>query len=205
MGDAPQPPAAPTAPAPPGPLSSFARFVRFVLFGGGVGLLSSGAVALLAGPMPWRLANAVIAIASTLLGTELHARFTFAAPHRPGRREHWQSAGSAAAYAATTAATLVLHLLQPSPGALAEQAVYLTASALAGVILAQMTTDFGGYALPSENGFKVVMAIGAGAALLAFFLASFVPKHRPAVRAPEGPAGEGPAGERAEVAGAAKA
>ncbi|MEH0630790.1 hypothetical protein [Streptomyces stelliscabiei] len=25
-----------------------------------------------------------------------------------------------------------------------------------------MTTDFGGYALPSENGFKVVMAIGAG-------------------------------------------
>lgn len=34
------------------------------------------------------------------------------------------------------------------------------ASAIAGVILAQMTTDFGGYALPSENGFKVVMAIG---------------------------------------------
>ena len=31
-----------------------------------------------------------------------------------------------------------------------------------------MTTDFGGYALPSENGFKVVMAIGAGAALVAF-------------------------------------
>lgn len=73
------------------------------------------------------------------------------------------------------------------------------ASALAGVILAQMTTDFGGYALPSDDGFKVVMAIGAGAALLAF--ASFIPKHRPAVRAPEGPAGEGPAGERAEVAG----
>lgn len=83
--------------------------------------------------MPWALANAVITIASTLLGTELHARFTFATPHRPGRREHWQSAGSAAAaYAATTAATLALHLLQPSPGTLAEQAAYLTASALAG-------------------------------------------------------------------------
>lgn len=72
------------------------------------------------------------------------------------------------------------------------------ASALAGVILAQMTTDFGGYALPSENGFKVVMAIGAGAALLAFLLASFIPKRRAAVQAP---APEGPA-ERAEVAGA---
>ncbi|KUO21297.1 hypothetical protein AQJ91_10020 [Streptomyces dysideae] len=56
-----------------------------------------------------------------------------------------------------------------------------------------MTTDFGGHALPSENGFQVVMAIGAGAALLAFVLASFVPKHRVAVEAAaEGPA-EGPA------------
>jgi EmrB/QacA subfamily drug resistance transporter len=51
------------------------------------------------------------------------------------------------------------------------------ASALAGVILAQMTTDFGGAALPAENGFKVVMAIGAGAALLAFAVATFIP-HR---------------------------
>ncbi|WP_405622323.1 MFS transporter [Streptomyces sp. NBC_00076] len=54
------------------------------------------------------------------------------------------------------------------------------ASAIAGVIMAQMTTDFGDYALPSENGFKVVLAIGAGAALLAFAVASFIPKHRPA-------------------------
>ncbi|MGW1622211.1 MFS transporter [Streptomyces sp. NPDC002172] len=54
------------------------------------------------------------------------------------------------------------------------------ASALAGVILAQMTTDFGGHALPSENGFKVVMAIGAGAALLAFAVAALIPKHRAA-------------------------
>ncbi|MCL8010966.1 MFS transporter [Streptomyces sp. AS02] len=52
------------------------------------------------------------------------------------------------------------------------------ASAIAGVVLAQMTTDFGGYALPSENGFKVVMAIGAGAALLAFTVATFIPKQR---------------------------
>ncbi|MFF0014195.1 MFS transporter [Streptomyces sp. NPDC005374] len=57
------------------------------------------------------------------------------------------------------------------------------ASALAGVILAQMTTDFGGFALPSENGFKVVMAIGAGAALLAFLAATFIPRQRQAAQA----------------------
>lgn len=55
-----------------------------------------------------------------------------------------------------------------------------TASAVAGVILAQMTTDLGGYALPSENGFKVVLAVGAGAALLAFVVASFIPRQAPA-------------------------
>ncbi|MCT9080611.1 MFS transporter [Streptomyces fulvoviolaceus] len=72
------------------------------------------------------------------------------------------------------------------------------ASALAGVILAQMTTDFGGTALPAENAFKVIMAIGAGAALLAFLLASFIPRRREA--APEAVA-DSPAGA-AEVAGA---
>ncbi|KPI02075.1 major facilitator superfamily MFS_1 [Actinobacteria bacterium OK074] len=49
-------------------------------------------------------------------------------------------------------------------------------SALAGVILARMTTTFGTTALPSENAFKVVMAIGSGAALLALLLASFLPR-----------------------------
>jgi EmrB/QacA subfamily drug resistance transporter len=52
------------------------------------------------------------------------------------------------------------------------------ASAIAGVILAQMTIDLGGYALPSEDGFKTVMAIGAGAALLAFAIAAFIPGRR---------------------------
>ncbi|WP_217169250.1 MFS transporter [Streptomyces sp. AC512_CC834] len=65
-----------------------------------------------------------------------------------------------------------------------------TASAIAGVILAQMTIDLGGFAVPSESSFKVVMALGAGAALLAFAIASFIPRHRPA-----GPAaGTAPAG-----------
>ena len=57
------------------------------------------------------------------------------------------------------------------------------ASAVAGVILAQMTTEYGGFALPAENGFKVVMAIGAGAALAAFLLATFIPKRGAAVPA----------------------
>lgn len=37
------------------------------------------------------------------------------------------------------------------------------ASAVAGVVLAQMTTRFGPLAMPSQNGFRAVMAIGAGA------------------------------------------
>ncbi|MFE9646313.1 MFS transporter [Streptomyces sp. NPDC006365] len=74
------------------------------------------------------------------------------------------------------------------------------ASALAGVILAQMTTDFGGFPLPSENGFKVVMALGAGAALLAFFFASFIPRQR-AAAVPAAALDEG-AAEPAAVSGA---
>jgi len=61
------------------------------------------------------------------------------------------------------------------------------ASAIAGVVLAQMTVDLGGYALPSESGFKTVMALGAGAALLSFAIASFIPRPRAAV-AEAGPA-----------------
>ncbi|MFI5964985.1 MFS transporter [Streptomyces asoensis] len=57
------------------------------------------------------------------------------------------------------------------------------AGAVAGVVLARLTTDFGGHALPSENGFRVVMAIGAGAALAAFLLAALIPKRE----APAGP------------------
>ncbi|MFD8144739.1 GtrA family protein [Streptomyces sp. NPDC059708] len=115
----------------PGALASFARFV---LCGGGVGVASSLAVAALASWMPWALANALITAASTLLATELHARFTFGAGGRATWRQHAQSAGSAAAaYAVTCVAMLVLRHLAADPGALAEQAVYLSASALAGV------------------------------------------------------------------------
>ncbi|MET7600613.1 hypothetical protein ACWERY_40145 [Streptomyces sp. NPDC004082] len=115
----------------PGALAAFARFV---LCGGGVGVASSFAVAALAPWTTWVLANAVITVASTLLATELHARFTFGAGRRATRSQHLQSAGSAtAAYAVTCAAMFVLQLLVAAPGAVLEQVVYLSASALAGV------------------------------------------------------------------------
>lgn len=122
----------PAVAAPAGP-SPFASFLRFVLLGGGVGVLCGLTVPLLATVIPWAAANAAVTVASTLLCTELHARFTFAKGRRAAWREHWQSAGSAtAAYLATTLAVGVLHLLRPSPGLLTEQLVYLVASGLAG-------------------------------------------------------------------------
>lgn len=69
-------------------------------------------------PLPWAVSNALVTAASTLLCTELHARFTFSTGCRAGWREHWQSAGSAtAAYLATSAAVYVLHLVQRPPPA----------------------------------------------------------------------------------------
>lgn len=113
---------------------AFVAFARFVLCGGGVGVASSFAVAGLASLMPWMLANALITVASTLLATELHARFTFGAGGRATWRQHWQSAGSAAAaYAVTSVAMLVLTQLVASPGAVLEQIVYLSASGFAGI------------------------------------------------------------------------
>ncbi|MEU5001195.1 hypothetical protein [Streptomyces sp. NPDC021622] len=113
---------------------AFTAFARFVLCGGGVGIASSFAVAGLSSWIPWVLANALITVASTLLATELHARFTFGAGGRATRRQHAQSAGSAvAAYAVTCVAMLGLQLLVAAPGAVLEQVVYLSASALAGV------------------------------------------------------------------------
>ncbi|WP_053846113.1 GtrA family protein [Streptomyces sp. NRRL B-24085] len=120
--------------ATPAAPDAVVSFIRFVILGGGVGLLSGLAVPLLALTLPWAVANALVTAASTLLCTELHARFTFGAGRHAGWREHWQSAGSATlAYLATTAAVHVLHLIQPSPSLLSEQLVYLSASALAGL------------------------------------------------------------------------
>ncbi|MFE6910024.1 GtrA domain-containing protein [Streptomyces erythrochromogenes] len=117
--------------ARPGAITAFARFV---LCGGGVGLASSFAVGALASWIPWILANALITAVSTLLATELHARFTFGAGGRASRRQHAQSAGSAvAAYAVTCMAMLALRRLVAAPDPVLEQVVYLSASACAGV------------------------------------------------------------------------
>lgn len=70
------------------------------------------------------------------------------------------------------------------------------ASAVAGVVLAQMTTAFGGFALPSEGAFRTVLALGAGAALLGFVIAAFIPRRR--VEAAEA-AGAGGAAEAVGV------
>ncbi|MFE6090889.1 MFS transporter [Streptomyces massasporeus] len=80
-----------------------------------------------------------------------------------------------------------------------------TASAVAGVILAQLTTDFGGTPLPSQDGFKVVLAIGAGAALLAFGVASFIPRQRGVGAGVAGAAEAEPADAAAVVAEATEA
>ncbi|MEU9885601.1 MFS transporter [Sphaerisporangium sp. NPDC051011] len=57
-------------------------------------------------------------------------------------------------------------------------------SAVAGVVLAQMTIALGPVTVPSQDGFRVVMAIGAGAALVALGVAAFLPGRRPASAPP---------------------
>ncbi|MFJ7988918.1 hypothetical protein [Streptomyces sp. NPDC096351] len=142
--DGPAPGTAPDAPAPQAPTpGALASFLRFVGIGGGVGLASGAAVALLSAALPFALANALVSVVSTVLATELHARFTFGSGLRPatgrgllrcGLRPHLQSAGTAAAaYSVTTLAVLVLHLVARTPGLAVEQTVYLAASGLAGI------------------------------------------------------------------------
>ncbi|MFD5724338.1 hypothetical protein [Streptomyces sp. NPDC127036] len=114
--------------------AAFTAFARFTLLGGTVGLASSLAVAALATQLPWGLANALVTVLSTLLATDLHARFSFGAGTRATGRQHLQSAGSAAAaFALTCTATFVLHQLVATPGAMLDQSVYLIASACAGL------------------------------------------------------------------------
>ncbi|WP_422647507.1 MFS transporter [Actinoalloteichus caeruleus] len=52
-------------------------------------------------------------------------------------------------------------------------------SAVAGVALARMTISFGSDTLPSQDAFRLVIAIGAGAALTAAAVAALIPGRRP--------------------------
>ena len=49
-------------------------------------------------------------------------------------------------------------------------------SAVAGVVLSQLTVPFGRADVPSPAGFRVVIAIGAGAALAAVAVATLIPR-----------------------------
>lgn len=110
-----------------------AAFTRFVVFGGGTGLAASGVLLLLSRHMSLALANAIVSVVSTVVANELHSRLTFRSGER-GWRMHAKSTGTVVVgYVFTTAAMTILHVLVAAPSVMTEQAVYLTASALAGV------------------------------------------------------------------------
>ncbi|MGH1565438.1 MFS transporter [Mumia sp. DW29H23] len=50
------------------------------------------------------------------------------------------------------------------------------ASAVAGVILAELTLDLGGYAVASQDALRLVMGIGAAAAFVALVIGAFLPR-----------------------------
>lgn len=50
-----------------------------------------------------------------------------------------------------------------------------TGAAVVGLVLAQMTTDFHGVAIPSEAGFRMALILGAGISLVAAIMAAFIP------------------------------
>jgi MFS family permease len=59
-------------------------------------------------------------------------------------------------------------------------------SAVAGVILAQLTISLGPVQVPAQDGFRLIMAIGCGTALLALVIAAFIPgMRRPGPSTPE--------------------
>ncbi|NKQ52674.1 MFS transporter [Amycolatopsis sp. K13G38] len=70
-----------------------------------------------------------------------------------------------------TAAANSLNMLMRSIGT-------SVSSAVAGVVLAQMTVSLGPATVPAQSGFRVVLAIASGAAILAFIVAGFLPKQR---------------------------
>jgi MFS family permease len=58
------------------------------------------------------------------------------------------------------------------------------ASAVAGMVIAHMTTGFHGVELPSESGLRTVLAIGVAAAAVAFAVAALIPRPRSTDAAP---------------------
>ena len=94
-------------------------------------------------------------------------------------------AGIGLAYGAMPA--LVMGAVPPSETASANSLNTLMRSigtsisaAVAGVLLAHLTITVGPLTVPSQGSFRVIMAIGAAAALLAAAVAAFLPARRPA-------------------------
>lgn len=58
------------------------------------------------------------------------------------------------------------------------------AAAIMGVVLAGLTTDLGGHAVPSLAGFRIALLIGAGVAVLAAVIAALLPAGRAEATAP---------------------
>lgn len=82
--------------------------------------------------------------------------------------------------ASQTGAAISLNTLMRSIGT-------SVSSAVAGVILAHLTIRSGSGTVPSQNGLRAVLAIGAGAAAIALVFASFIPGRRPATDTAESP------------------
>ena len=59
-----------------------------------------------------------------------------------------------------------------------------SASAVAGVVLAHMTTSIGSATFPAQEGFRVIFGIAAGAAVTALCIAAFLPARGSAAAAP---------------------
>lgn len=141
--------ATPATTAPAGPV---AAFIRFVICGGGVTLLAGGLLMLIGDRFPLALANAVITVASTVLATELHGRFTFGRGGA-GWSDHCASGLTVlVSYLFTTGALLGFEALHPHSGALLRQAVYLAASGLAGIgrfLLLRLVVFADGRAVPA--------------------------------------------------------
>ncbi|NUU25254.1 MAG: hypothetical protein HOV68_27690 [Streptomycetaceae bacterium] len=113
-----------------GPVASF---IRFVAFGGGTGLAASGVLVALQQYMSLALANAIVTVVSTVVANELHSRLTFRSGEH-GWRMHAKSTGTVVvSYLFTTSAMMLLHTVSAHPSVLTEQAVYLSASGLAGI------------------------------------------------------------------------
>ncbi|MFD1048588.1 MFS transporter, partial [Kibdelosporangium lantanae] len=68
-------------------------------------------------------------------------------------------------------------------------------SAVAGVILAQLTVALGPVRVPSQGAFRLILAIGGGAAVVALGIATFLPSRRPTTS----PATSNPAEIPAEI------